>query len=207
MPQDGPRLFRVSAARFGWQGRPGVGDPVWARRAGAAAAACDPGGADAGTVRDRGTGGSPARPAAVPETESRALGTTSIPEPLATVTANHDDTLVPLNGHTVGGYREYAPPPGLEALASVMWTHCAPDHGAAGAPHRVVPEPDVSLCYISRRVASGDSVPVGLVLIGPVRGARFYDPPPGTKRRRSRTASPTWPASTATATATPSSRP
>lgn len=83
-------------------------------------------------------------------------------------------------GHTVGGYREYAAPVDLAALVSVLWTHRSHRDvdPTATTPHRVVPEPDVSICYVSRR-GNGGVEPEGVFLIGPVRRARFYDPEPG----------------------------
>jgi AraC-like DNA-binding protein len=71
--------------------------------------------------------------------------------------------------HRLGGYREYGPPPRLERLVESVWTHRAPDllPDGAGAMHRVLPDPALSLAFSCRRDDRGRPVDPSIVIIGP----------------------------------------
>lgn len=71
----------------------------------------------------------------------------------------------------LGAYREFAPPPDLRDVIDVTWIYARPRHA-----HRVLPEGGVSLCFESRRDASGAVYHAALTIIGPIRTARFTEP-------------------------------
>lgn len=84
--------------------------------------------------------------------------------------------------YRLGGYLEQAPPPGLGAMASAVWTYVRPAVGVPpipGAGHRVLPEAGVSLCLLSRHDGDGHLQDARLLLMGPIRSIRFFQPEPG----------------------------
>ena len=71
--------------------------------------------------------------------------------------------------HTLGGYREYAPPSPLERFAESVWIHRAPHElpTGDGAMHRVLPDPALSLAFYCRRRSDGVPIEPRLIVIGP----------------------------------------
>lgn len=83
--------------------------------------------------------------------------------------------------YRLGGYHEYPPPPDLACYAELVWWYARPI-GAPGIPgqgHRVLPETGISLCHECRRTDRGVVMDGRLVVVGPVRTTRFFDPQPG----------------------------
>lgn len=84
--------------------------------------------------------------------------------------------------YTLGRYHEYPVPAALERVAEAAWYYAAPPAGSVPAGrvegHRVLPDPAVSLAVAGRR-ADGRWVDLRVVVVGPVRDARFYRPEPG----------------------------
>lgn len=83
--------------------------------------------------------------------------------------------------HTVGGYREYDPPPELAKYAESLWTHRAPDELPLGdgAMHRVLPDPALNLALTCRRDAAGRPVDPRLIIIGPKTRPHIFAFRPG----------------------------
>jgi AraC-like DNA-binding protein len=82
---------------------------------------------------------------------------------------------------TLGGYREYAPPEDLRGILAAVWSYARP-FGAPAIPapgHRLVPQSEVSLSFVSRSDGEGRVVDAAMFFIGPIATPRFYDPEPG----------------------------
>jgi methylphosphotriester-DNA--protein-cysteine methyltransferase len=65
--------------------------------------------------------------------------------------------------HEVGGYREFAPPPGLAAAAESVWIH----RSAGPGTHLVLPDPALNVAFRCRRLSSGTVEGPRLTVIGP----------------------------------------
>ena len=77
----------------------------------------------------------------------------------------------------VGGYREVAPPAGLEHVVDAAWSYVTPRHAAAvTATHRVLPELGVSLYFVCWRDVSGRVTHGSLHLQGPIRRVQVFTP-------------------------------
>lgn len=84
--------------------------------------------------------------------------------------------------HTLGGYREYAPPMELADIVEVVWTYDLPEAAEfASDRHRVLPESGLSLCFWSRGSPDDPAGDVAIIVIGPVRSVRVFAPEPGTR--------------------------
>ena len=84
--------------------------------------------------------------------------------------------------YRLGWYRELAPPPDLESIVDLPWVYGRPLRGSVPIPgdgHRVLPETGLSLCFRSRRDENGFPTDPALIVIGPVRTLRFFNPEPG----------------------------
>ena len=83
--------------------------------------------------------------------------------------------------HTVGGYREYAPPARLAAYAESVWTHRAPAElpPGDGAMHRVLPDPALNLALTCRRDVDGRPRDPRIVIIGPKTRPHVFAFSPG----------------------------
>ena len=82
--------------------------------------------------------------------------------------------------HRLGGYREYAPPAALADCAEALWTHETPWPPAmAGATHRVLPDPFVSLAFMGFRRGDGEPIDWSPVIIGPKLRAQIFALVPG----------------------------
>ncbi len=82
----------------------------------------------------------------------------------------------------LGGYREYPPPPDLEAMVDAVWIYARPAPHAPpipGSGHRVLPDAGVSLCFECRRGVGGRVSAPRLLLMGPIRTVRFFRPGAG----------------------------
>jgi AraC-like DNA-binding protein len=79
--------------------------------------------------------------------------------------------------HRLGCYRAYAPPASLRGIADSLWTYDTPQSWSA--PHRVLPDSGISLCFVSRRDSRGALCDAAVMIIGPVEAARVFDPEPG----------------------------
>src|SRR6185503_3117257 len=80
---------------------------------------------------------------------------------------------------SLGGYREYAPPPDLERIIDVTWVYALPFGGAVadvGAQHRLLPELGVSLFFNCWRDEAGRVSHPALSLQGPVRTVQLFAP-------------------------------
>lgn len=83
--------------------------------------------------------------------------------------------------HRLGGYREHTPPPGLVPYVDAVWAY-GRRVGAPAIPgngHRVLPDTGVSLCYECRRDEYGRVLIGRVVVMGPIRTTRRFDPPAG----------------------------
>ena len=83
--------------------------------------------------------------------------------------------------YRLGGYREYGVPADLADIADRVWIYSRPRAAAWTMPpggHRILPEPGVSLCFQTRRRADGPAIDPELIVIGPVRAVRSFDPGP-----------------------------
>ncbi len=71
--------------------------------------------------------------------------------------------------HTLGGYREFDPPPALVPYAESLWVHRAPNQlpPGNGRMHRVLPDPALSLAFYCHRGADGIPHDPRLIVIGP----------------------------------------
>ena len=83
---------------------------------------------------------------------------------------------LPAPDHQVGGYRAFAPPDDLAFAIEAAWTH---DAATDNAPHRVVPDTAVSLCYMGGGDAADGPGTSRLCLIGPVAHTRMFEPSAG----------------------------
>jgi AraC-like DNA-binding protein len=83
--------------------------------------------------------------------------------------------------HRIGGYREYAPPPGAAAFCEAIWIHETPPDavGGEGSAHRVLPDMGVSVAYQAVRDEDGRPVHGAPVLIGAKRRAQIFNLVPG----------------------------
>jgi AraC-like DNA-binding protein len=83
--------------------------------------------------------------------------------------------------YRLGPYREFAPEADLARVVEIAWTHTVPNGPGRGAApaHRVIPENGVSLAVRCTRAPTGRILHAELLVIGPVRTARLYAPPPG----------------------------
>jgi AraC-like DNA-binding protein len=78
----------------------------------------------------------------------------------------------------LGGYREWAPPDDLRGVVAAVWSYWRPCDATpiAGRGHRLPPDGEVSLAFISQRDASGALTAAQVVLIGPIESPRFFSP-------------------------------
>jgi AraC-like DNA-binding protein len=82
--------------------------------------------------------------------------------------------------HRLGGYREYSPPATLADSAEALWTHETPwAQAIAGATHRVLPDPFVSLAFMGFRRGDGEPIDWSPVIIGPKLRAQIFELVPG----------------------------
>ena len=81
--------------------------------------------------------------------------------------------------HTLGGYREYAPPALFAVFCESIWTYRTPP-SLPDAMHCVLPDPSVNIGYAYLRDASGRPCDIQLIVIGP----KTRPTPSGTKRLR-----------------------
>lgn len=84
--------------------------------------------------------------------------------------------------YRLGRYHEYPVPAALERVAEAAWHYMAPPTGSVPPGHveghRVLPDPAVSLA-VAGRCEGGEWADLRVVVVGPVRDARFYRPAPG----------------------------
>jgi AraC-like DNA-binding protein len=78
--------------------------------------------------------------------------------------------------HRLGCYHAYAPPASLRGIADALWTYETPQE--CKAPHRVLPDSGVSLCFAWRADFRGGRSDAAVMIIGPVEAARVFDPEP-----------------------------
>ncbi len=83
--------------------------------------------------------------------------------------------------HRLGGYREYAPSGPLDRYVESVWTHRAPRElpPGAGAMHRVLPDPALSLTFACIRDAAGRPLDPTLAVIGPKTRPHIFAFRPG----------------------------
>jgi AraC-like DNA-binding protein len=82
--------------------------------------------------------------------------------------------------YRLGGYREYAPPADLRRIVEVLWTYSWPGADGPQPAHRVLPEPGVSLLFVSRLdPEDGRLLDSSVVCMGPVQRVRLFRPQPG----------------------------
>ena len=81
----------------------------------------------------------------------------------------------------LGGYREWAPPDDLRGVVAAVWSYWRPCDAPpiVGRGHRLPPDGELSLAYISRRDTSGTLTDAQVVLIGPIESPRFFAPARG----------------------------
>lgn len=79
--------------------------------------------------------------------------------------------------HRLGCYYAYAPHAALRGIVDALWTYHTPD--SAKVPHRVLPDSCVSLSFVWRRDGRGRRSDATVMLVGPVKSARLFDPEPG----------------------------
>jgi AraC-like DNA-binding protein len=82
--------------------------------------------------------------------------------------------------YRLGGYREYAPPADLRRIIEVLWTYSWMGTTGPQPVHRVLPEPGVSLLFVSVcDPADGRLLDSRLMFMGPVQSVRVFRPEPG----------------------------
>jgi AraC-like DNA-binding protein len=83
--------------------------------------------------------------------------------------------------HRLGGYREYAAPPGIAAVCESVWIHQTPLTAEArpGAAHRVLPDVSVSLAFQVFRDEVGVPIDGMPILAGPKLRPQIFDLVPG----------------------------
>lgn len=86
--------------------------------------------------------------------------------------------LAPLPRRRVGGWSEYAPPPGLTHVLRSVWTYRTPPRSPR-VEHRVLPDSGVSICVTWRETLEGRREDHEVLLIGPVLAPRTYVPEAG----------------------------
>jgi AraC-like DNA-binding protein len=92
---------------------------------------------------------------------------------------------VPVGGEaerfTLGFYREFEPPADLRPFVAARWSYSRP-FGSAPIPgkgHRLLPDADLSIAYVSQVDERGRLVDARVVIRGPVHAPAFFAPPPG----------------------------
>jgi AraC-like DNA-binding protein len=84
--------------------------------------------------------------------------------------------------YRLGGYREFAAPPGLAHVVEALWVYARPLGSGAAIPgrgHRVLPDPTLSICLTGTRDSGGRLTDAELLVLGPVRSVRYFNPTPG----------------------------
>lgn len=83
--------------------------------------------------------------------------------------------------YRLGGYEEGEAPSFLVRYVDCVWTYVRSysDAPIPGRGHRVLPEPDSSLCFTAYRRADGRVTHGRLLLMGPNWSPRFFAPEPG----------------------------
>jgi len=78
----------------------------------------------------------------------------------------------------VGGYRELAPPPGLEHVVDASWVYETPvaTRQAPAITHRILPELGISLFFECWRDSTGRVLFGDLALQGPIRRVQLFAP-------------------------------
>lgn len=82
--------------------------------------------------------------------------------------------------HRIGGYCEFDPSVEAAFFCEAFWTHhTPPGNPVAGAAHRVLPDPALSVAYWAQSDEHGCPVKDGVVLVGPKTRPQFFPLVPG----------------------------
>jgi len=93
----------------------------------------------------------------------------------------------PTGGYGTREYRETPVPSDLRRVIEVAWSfrRSYPDEADSAVerstPHTILPETGVSLCFASVRDGNGRILDGRLLILGPIRTVRMFDPAPGSE--------------------------